>query len=131
MKLNVTERAASWSAAHWKTATVLWLAFVAAAVVLGGMAGKKNLTDAESSNGDTARAETILAQAGFRSPAGESVLVQARHAVAGLARETHRVVATLRWSDAIDRVRHTRTSADGRSALVEFHVRSSSRRRAG
>jgi RND superfamily putative drug exporter len=123
MKLNVTARAARWSAAHWKTATVLWLAFVAAAVVLGGMAGKKNLSDAESSNGDTARAETILAQAGFRSPAGESVLVQARHAGAPLARETRHVVATLRQRPEITRVRRTRTSADGRAALVEFDVR--------
>jgi hypothetical protein len=32
MKLNVTARAARWSAAHWKTATVLWLAFAVAAV---------------------------------------------------------------------------------------------------
>jgi RND superfamily putative drug exporter len=123
MKLNVTARAARWSAAHWKTATALWLAFVAAAVVLGGMAGKVNLSDAEGSNGDTARAETILAEAGFRSPAGESVLVQARRAGAPLASETRRVVATLRQRPEIAHVRHSRTSADGRSALVEFDVR--------
>jgi hypothetical protein len=29
MKLNVMARAAQWRAAHWKTATVLRLAFVA------------------------------------------------------------------------------------------------------
>ncbi|HVU79093.1 MAG TPA: MMPL family transporter [Gaiellaceae bacterium] len=119
----MTARAARWSAAHWKTATVLWLAFVAAAVVLGGMSGKKSLSEAESSNGDTARAETILAQAGFRSPAGESVLVQARHAGTPLAAETGQVVAALRARPELTHVRHTRTSADGRSALVEFDVR--------
>ena len=72
MQLNITARAARWSAALWKTATLVWLAFVVAAVVLGGMAGKKGLSDAESSTGETARAETILEQAGFHTPSSES-----------------------------------------------------------
>ena len=40
MKLNLTARAARWSAGHWKTATLAWIAFVAVAVGLGTVAGK-------------------------------------------------------------------------------------------
>ncbi len=40
MRLNIAERAGRWSAAHWKTAAVGWLAFVAIAVVLGAVAAE-------------------------------------------------------------------------------------------
>ena len=43
MKLNLAARAGRWSAAHWKTATFGWLAFVVVAVVLGGAVGTKQL----------------------------------------------------------------------------------------
>ena len=35
MKLNLTARAARWSAAHWKTATLGWVLFVALAMAGG------------------------------------------------------------------------------------------------
>ena len=52
--MNLAARAGRWSAAHWKTATFGWLAFVAAAVVLGSMHGTTSLTDAEQTNGEAA-----------------------------------------------------------------------------
>ena len=79
MKLNFTGRAAGWSAAHWKTATLGWLAFVVIAIGVGNAVGKVGLTDSETSTGEAARAETILENAGFAQPAGESVLVQNLH----------------------------------------------------
>src|SRR4051794_14268177 len=118
---NMTARAARWSAAHWKTATALWLAFVAAAVVLGGMAGSKQLDDVESSTGETARAEAILADAGFRTPASEAVLVQSR--TGDVAHEARGVAERLRVQPQVTHVRRTQTSRDGRSTLVEFDVR--------
>src|SRR5215471_19407868 len=99
MKLNLTARAARWSAAHWKTAALAWLAFVAVAVVAGNLTGKVGLTDSEQSTGETARAESILEHAGFTQPAGESVLVQNRHASASnpaFAGTVHHVVERLR-----------------------------------
>ena len=75
MKLNLTGRAARWSAAHWKTACLGWLAFVAVAVAIGTTVGNVGLTDAEQSTGQTAQAEGILADAGFKQPASESVLI--------------------------------------------------------
>ena len=73
MKVNLTARAARWSAAHWKTATLAWVAFVVLAVGAGTVAGKVGLKDSEQSTGEAARAESILENAGFKQPAGESV----------------------------------------------------------
>ena len=120
MQLNITARAARWSAAHWKTATALWLAFVAAAVLLGGMAGKKQLSNAESSNGETARAETILAQAGFKTPDGESVIVQGDPRA--LPVEVQRVLTRLRAQPQVSHLHRTAVSKDGKSALLEFDL---------
>ena len=121
MKLNITARAAQWSAAHWKTATFLWVAFVVAAVALGAMAGNKNLTDAESSNGESARAETMLAQAGFDTPASESVFIRSQTGDVG--REARTVVARLRALPQVENVRRTQTSRDGHSTLVALDLR--------
>ena len=61
--MNLAERAGRWSAAHWKTATLLWLAFAVGAIVLGSVVGTKKLTDAEQGTGETAKAQTILGDA--------------------------------------------------------------------
>ena len=65
MQGNLAARAGRWSAAHWKAATFGWLALVLAAVVAGSVAGTVGLTDAENANGQSAKAERILAHAGF------------------------------------------------------------------
>src|ERR1700751_1374606 len=76
MRGNIAERAARWSAAHWKTATFGWLAFVAAAVVLGSLHGTVKQTDAEQTNGQAARAEQMLTAAHVKNVASENVLVR-------------------------------------------------------
>jgi RND superfamily putative drug exporter len=76
-RYNVAARAAHWSAAHWKTAVAVWVAFVALAIGLGTTVGTQMLSAAEhNATGETARAEQILASAGFETPAAESVLVR-------------------------------------------------------
>ena len=45
---NVAARMGRWSARHRKTAIFGWLAFVVAAVVLGGALGTKQLTDTDT-----------------------------------------------------------------------------------
>jgi hypothetical protein len=62
---NIAARAGRWSARHWKTATFGWLALVALLFVLGAIVGTKELTDAGGMNGDSARAERIIDNAGF------------------------------------------------------------------
>ena len=74
---NVAARMGRWSARHRKTAIFGWLAFVVAAVVLGGALGTKQLTDDETLPGESGRAARMLDD-GFEQPAGETVLVQSR-----------------------------------------------------
>jgi uncharacterized membrane protein YdfJ with MMPL/SSD domain len=123
MKGNLAARAGAWSAAHWKTATFGWLVLVAAAIVLGTVAGTKQLTDAESSTGETARAEAILADAGFPDHADESVLVQAKHSGSELRPAVSAVVATLKARSQVTHLRRPIESRAGRSALVQFELK--------
>ena len=124
MKDNIAARAGRWSAAHWKTATFAWLAFVVAAVALGSFAGAKKLTDAEGSQGETARAQQILAHAGFDNSAGEQVLVRSK----GSARPdavAAAVAAMLRLRADVKKVQAPVPSKDGRSRLIAFELRGS------
>jgi RND superfamily putative drug exporter len=122
MHENIAARAGRWSAAHWKTATVGWLVLVVGAIALGSLAGTKKLTDAENANGDSARAERILAQAGFDNSAGEAVLVRA-HGRAGPEAVAADVTAMLRARSDVKKVKAPVRSADGRSELVSFEIR--------
>jgi len=122
MQGNIAARAARWSAAHWKTATVGWLVLVVVAVALGSFAGTKKLTDAEGSNGETARAQRLLAAAGFDNSAGEAVLVRSK----GSARPDAVVAdvgAMLRARPDVKNVKAPVRSHDGRSLLVSFELR--------
>ncbi|HEY8029957.1 MAG TPA: MMPL family transporter [Gaiellaceae bacterium] len=122
MHRNLAARAGRWSAAHWKTATVGWLALVIAAVALGTIAGSKQLTDAENSTGETARAERILAGAGFANVATEAVIVQSK-ATARPDTVTRDVSAMLRARTDVKKVKAPVRSKDGRSLLVQFDLR--------
>ena len=73
---NLAARMGRWSAAHWKTATFGWLAFVLVAFGLGGMVGTRNI-DSNSGPGESGRMNRIL-EAGFEQPASENVLIQSR-----------------------------------------------------
>jgi RND superfamily putative drug exporter len=124
MEGNIAARAGRWSAAHWKTATVGWLVLVVAAVAIGSLVGTRGLSDAESSTGDTARAQRILDAAGWDESAGESVLVRSKgraapNAVAG------EVSAMLRARKDVKKVQAPVRSRDGRSLLVSFEIRGS------
>src|SRR3954453_8114666 len=77
---GIAARAGHWSARHRKTAIFGWLALVVLAAVIGGMLGQKTPTNAQKMDGETRRAETILADAGFPKKSGEMVLVQSKTA---------------------------------------------------
>jgi putative drug exporter of the RND superfamily len=135
MRGNLAEQAGGWSAAHWKTATFGWLAFVAIAVVLGQAAGTIKLSDAEQATGESARAQSMLSSSGFHSPATESVLVQSSRltfASPAFRRTLERVVAELRAMPQVGNLRSPfdgaggRISEGGHAALVQFDMRGSS-----
>jgi uncharacterized membrane protein YdfJ with MMPL/SSD domain len=122
MKMNLAARAGRWSAAHWKTATFGWLALVVAAVVAGSVAGTRMLTDAENANGQSAKAERILANAGFDNSAGEAVIVQSKSG-ASPAPVAADVSAMLRARGDVKDVKAPASSKDGRSRLVQFELK--------
>ncbi|TML91121.1 MAG: MMPL family transporter [Actinobacteria bacterium] len=128
-RYNFAARAARWSAAHWKTAVAAWIAFVAVAIGLGMTVGTHTLSASEQSTGETARAEQILASAGFKTPAAESVLV--RSSTRTIADPAFRstvqdVLAKLR---SMPQVANLRTGAAGeisknrRAQLIEFDMK--------
>src|SRR5436305_7725026 len=126
---NLAARAGRWSAAHWKTATLAWVAFVVVAIAIGQAVGSVSLKDSEQGTGETARAQAILERAGFRTPAGESVLVKSRTLTASSPafRATVRDVAgALREMPQVTNLR-TRSpgqvSADRHAELVQFDMK--------
>ena len=133
MQVNLAGRAGRWSAAHWKTAAFGWIAFALVAVVVGGAVGAEQMKSWAITNGDSRRAEQILDQASFKTPARESVLIQSKSARVdepvfrdGIAT----VVRTLQWQpNATDLVSPGKPesagliSADRHSALVQFDVK--------
>jgi uncharacterized membrane protein YdfJ with MMPL/SSD domain len=130
---NLAARMGRWSAAHWKTATFGWLAFVAVAFLVGGQIGTKNLKDTDSMTGQSARAQAILDAAGFDRPASEYVLVQASGSTtatdAAFRGAVDDVLVRVDATGLVENVRSPyasgnegQVSKDGRSALVEFDV---------
>src|SRR5712691_11493879 len=126
---NLAARAGRWSAGHWKTATLVWLAFVVAAIAVGTAVGTHKLSDSEQSTGETARAEKILAGAGFKTPASESVLVQSKTLTTADPAFHDTVQAVLAKLKTMPQVTNLRTggagevSADRRSQLIEFEMK--------
>ncbi len=130
-KLGLAGRAGRWSAAHRKTAIWGWIAFVVAAIVVGGALGTKTL-DNGGGTGESAQAERAL-EGGFPQSAVEQVLVQSKggesihgpHAKAAVAE----VEAGLRklpfvrdLTGPYDEGAGGQISADGRSGLIKFSI---------
>ncbi|HEU4451061.1 MAG TPA: MMPL family transporter [Gaiellaceae bacterium] len=121
-----------WSAAHWKTATFGWLAFVVVAFALGGMVGTKTVDSNTSGPGESGRVDRIL-DAGFKQPAGESVLIESRSLGASdpaFRAAIDDVVAGISELEAVQHVRSPlapgnadQIAEDGHAALVEFEIR--------
>ncbi|MEA2221598.1 MAG: hypothetical protein QOJ35_4224 [Solirubrobacteraceae bacterium] len=133
MQRNIAARAGRWSAQHRRKAILGWIAFVVLATLAGGAVGQRTLTDAESSNGQSAAAERAIDAAGFPDDVSEQVLIQGRGALtASDPRFTAAVRDVTRRLEATRHVRDVRSplgagnagrlSKDGRSAIVTFKV---------
>jgi RND superfamily putative drug exporter len=123
---NLAARMGRWSASHWKTATFGWLAFIAVAFALGGMAGTKTIDPTASDGpGESGRMDRILDD-GFRQPAKESVLIQSRTDRVGdpaFDAAVADVVARMSQLADVANVHRGAIAEDGRAVLVEFDVR--------
>jgi len=118
---NIAARAGHWSARNKKKAIFGWLAFVALAVVIGGMAGTQTLGDNDDGSGDSVRADNIYDEA-FPKATEESVLVQSSKGdKAAVQAGVADVRAALKRFDGLV-LEGTETSKDGRSQLVQFKL---------
>jgi uncharacterized membrane protein YdfJ with MMPL/SSD domain len=132
MSRNLAARAGRWSAAHWKTATFGWIAFVLVAVVLGGAIGTKQLSDDEGIPGESGRMSKILDE-NFQTPAGEIVLIQSdtltiknpafKAAVDDVARRVSAIPVVTNVRSPLEPANLDQVSADGRSAILLFDIR--------
>ncbi|MGH3032262.1 MAG: MMPL family transporter [Gaiellaceae bacterium] len=129
---NLAARMGRWSADHWKTATFGWLAFVVVAFALGGMVGTKTIDPNKPGPGESGRMDRIL-DAGFKQPAGESVLGESRSLAVpdpAFRAAIEGVVARISTLEVVQNVRSPldegnagQISENGRAALVEFQIR--------
>ncbi len=128
---NLAARMGRWSAAHWKTATFGWLAFVLVAFGLGGLVGTTTITNS-AGPGESGRMDRIL-EAGFKQPASEHVLIQSRSARVGTTAFDSTVADVVARVSAVAAVQNVRSplapgyaaqiSKDRHSALVQFQIR--------
>ena len=141
MNLNLTGRAARWSAAHWKTACLGWLAFVAVAVAIGDdgrqrRPHRRRAVDGADGSGRDASSRTPASS----SRPSESVLISSpAHATtddpafrATIARVVSRLQALPEVDDVhspLDPAFADQLSKDRHSALVEFDIRGAGRDR--
>ena len=114
--LNFAALAGRWSAEHWKTAAAIWLLFVAVAISAGRIAGTHKLSDVEYATGEAARAEQILAGAGFKTPASEAVLVRSPTLHAGSPAFRASVSTVMAKLRSMPQVTNLRTSHGGAPA---------------
>jgi uncharacterized membrane protein YdfJ with MMPL/SSD domain len=121
---NVAARMGRWSAAHWKTATFGWLALVVVAFALGGQIGTKQIDPNAKGPGESGRMDKIL-DAGFRQPAGESVLIQNRSLQTGtpaFAAAVDDVVARLSKVAVVRNVQAPKIAGDRHAVLIDFDI---------
>jgi RND superfamily putative drug exporter len=121
-----------WSARHWKTATFGWLALMVVALAVGGQIGTRSVDPNTSGPGESGRVDRILT-AGFKQPAGESVLIQSRSVRAGapafdaavedVVARVSKVAAVQNVRSPLDRGHAGQVAKDGRAALVQFEIR--------
>jgi len=118
---NLAARMGRWSADHWKTATFGWLGLVVVAFAIGSQVGTKQVDPNTAGPGESGRMDRIL-DAGFKQPAGESILIQG-HSIRAVSAATADVAARVAQVPAVQNVHRGRLSADRRSALVELEIR--------
>jgi RND superfamily putative drug exporter len=134
---NIAARMGRWSAAHWKTAVFGWLAFIAAAVVVGHVVGTKRIDQQNANVGQSHKADVLLRDAGFKSdPQTEIVLVQSATMTANapaFRAAVEDVLQTVRPYKSIKELHSPYTpgsgqiSADGHSAMVEWKMKGSNK----
>ena len=129
---NIAARMGRWSASHWKTATFGWLAFVIAAVMLGGMFGTTFLEDSDTNVGEAKKADKLI-EAGFpanKDEQGEIVLIQSTRlkaddpAFVAVIKDVTKTVDSFpqvaKIQTPLDAAHQDQVSDDGHAVMVTF-----------
>jgi putative drug exporter of the RND superfamily len=134
---NIAARMGRWSASHWKTAVFGWLAFVAAAFVIGQQVGTKQINQNDANVGQSHNADVLLRDAGFKpDPQTEIALVQSATLTADAPAFRAAVGDVLRTVRPYKTIKNLRSpyvpgsgqiSADGHSAMVEWNMKGSNK----
>lgn len=126
-RLGTAAAMGAWSARHRKTAVFGWLLFVVLAACLGGVHGSTEVKESEAMPGQVSRAARILDDAGLKSPASETVLVQSATLAAddpafraAVEQVITGVGATGKAADVRSPYDTRAVSPDGHSALVQL-----------
>ncbi len=132
MRTNLAARAGRWSAQHRRKAIIGWFVFVILAFVVGGAVGRQTLSEVDSGNGESQRADRAIEGADFPEYAEEQILIQGRSAIVrdrAARAAVSDVVARLGRVPHVSDVQSPLTisnpgqiSSDGRSALVTFKL---------
>ena len=130
--LNLAARMGRWSAGHWKIATFGWLGLIVVAFAIGDAVGTKTIDPNTAGPGESGRMDRIL-DAGFKQPAGESVLIQSDSIRTGDPAFKAAIADVVAGISGLEAVQHVRSPLDpanrgqiaksGRAALVEFEIR--------
>jgi len=131
-KLGLAGRAGRWSAAHRKTAIWGWIAFVIAAITLGGALGTKTLSDSQSGVGESKSADLSL-EKGFPQGATEQVIFhsrggesargpQVKEAVGSVEARLRKLPFVANLTSPYAKGADGQISGDGRSALLKFEI---------
>ena len=131
--MNLTARAARWSAAHRRKAVLGWLTFVLVAFVIGSLAGTVNMTTSDNAIGDSGAADRILAREFPNQRSLEEVLIQdrtgGRLATTQLRAVVKDLVAGLHRTPSVGSIHSPlapgngeQISPNGRSALLTFQI---------
>jgi RND superfamily putative drug exporter len=114
---------ATWSARHRWLALLLWIAFVAAAVIGGGAVGGKDLDESTMTVGASGPADTAMADADFGDVPNESILIQAADGgaldVASASEAAQALSAAVAAAPGVASVAEPVPSADGSSLLMQ------------
>ena len=131
-------RMGGWSASHWKTAVIGWLAFVLLSVAVGIQVGTKQINQTDANVGESRTADRIISDAGFSvdkkgnstQEQGEMVLIQSRTLTAKdpafrvvIADAVNAVQSFPQVSKLVSPLASGRSdliSKDGHSALIQF-----------
>jgi len=132
---NLAGRMGRWSAQHRKIAIFGWLGFVIVAFLSGNLVGVTKIDNNTSGVGESGRAARIL-DAGFKQPAGETVLVQSRTlratdpafraVVADVVARISKFAIVTNVTSPLEPGNAGQIAPSGRAALVDFDIRGDS-----